>query len=188
MKTLLAVGAALGLALSVAPATAQQAGASSMTTMTATQKTSYDGWPADRRSMYDAWPAAAKTYFWTLNAQQQTGWWVLNDEQRTRIVMMTPEQRTAAWTSISSQMAGQMGTAATAATAGAAGMGASAGMNSTTGTTTTTVMPRTGAGPVGTLRFVSNARVQAVSTTAPAGTLPVCTANQQDDCINRGAR
>lgn len=178
MKTLLAAGAALGLAIAAAPVTAQTANTTAATAsmqMTAAQKAMYDGWPAERRTTYDAWPANAKTYFWTLTDQQKQGWWMLNNEQRVRIVGMTPAQRTQAWTAISAQMAGNAAT--TTPNASAAG---SANMSNTA---------TARAGTMGNMRFVSNARVQQVSTTSPPrGELPICSANQQDDCINRGAR
>ena len=84
---------------------------------------------------------------------------------------MTPAQRTQAWTAISAQMAGNMSNASATGTANMS--------NTATARTAAT----------GNIRFVSNARIQQVSTTSPPrGELPVCTPNQQDDCINRGAR
>ncbi|GMM93027.1 hypothetical protein [Qipengyuania sp. MTN3-11] len=159
MKTLLAASAAVGLAMSAAPAVSQT-GEMGMTTA---QQTMYDGWPADRQTTYDAWPMEAKTYYWTLNANQQRGWWALNDEQRVRIVGMTPEQRAAAWTSIMNQMSGSA--AATAAT------------------TTSTAAPMASAGNI---RFVSNARVQPTpgDQGPPTGEVPICEPNEQDNCIN----
>lgn len=162
MKSLLAAGAALGIALTAAPAMADD----HMYEWTAAQKTMYDGWPEDRRTMYDGWPMEAQEYYWTLNADQQRGWWVLNDEQRVRIVGMTPEQRTAAWTSIMNQMSGST-TAATARTAAS---------------TASTSSPR----------FVSKEVTQTTPanyrSTANASDLPVCSANQQDGCINSYAK
>ena len=96
---------------------------------------------------------------------------MLNNEQRVRIVGMTPAQRTQAWTAIASQMAGNMNNASATG---------SANMSNTASARTATT---------GNIRFVSNARVQQVSNTSPpVSELPVCTPNQQDDCINRGAR
>jgi hypothetical protein len=174
MKTLLAAGAALGLAIAAAPVTAQSTNTTAMasTQMTAAQKAMYDAWPADRRATYDAWPASAKTYYWTLSDQQKQGWWMLNNEQRVRIVEMTPQQRTQAWTAISSQMSGNMANTTTAPASAS-----------------TTATARAGTTGNANIRFVSNPRVQPVSTTSPPrGELPICTPNQQDDCINRGAR
>lgn len=167
MKTLLAAGAAIGLALSAAPApaVAQTTGMQ----MSAQQKTMYDGWPAERKAAYDAWPMEAKTYFWTLNDQQKRGWWVLNDEQRVRIVGMTPQQRTAAWTSIMNQMSGSAPATAAAGTQG--------NMAATTSA-------RTGPAASGNMRFVSNAVVQNVATDQVQGEPPVCERGQTDNCIN----
>ncbi|UVI38644.1 hypothetical protein [Qipengyuania spongiae] len=174
MKTLLAAGAAISLALGTAPAIAQ----SDEMPMTAQQQTMYDAWPADRQSSYDAWPMEAKTYFWTLNDQQKSGWWVLNDEQRMRIIGMTPQQRTAAWTSIMNQMSGTAATATTAAPAGSA--------TATTGARTNQAAAGGMASTSGAMRFVSSERVQPTPDDQgpPSGDVPICTANQQDNCIN----
>lgn len=134
-----------------------------MAEMSAEQRAMYDAWPADRRTMYDAWPNTYRVYYWTLTPDQMEGWWVLNDTQRGQVYAMTPQQRTAAWAQIAAQMAGAPVTA------------------TTTTTTTATAVPAGSAN----IRFVSNATVQPVSDTPATGDdLPICTANQQDNCIN----
>ena len=169
MKILLSAGAALGLALTAAPALADNH--MDGMTMTAAQKTMYDGWTAEQRSTYDAWPMNAKTYYWTLDDMQRDVWWnTLNNEQRVRIVGMTPQQRTAAWTSISNQM-----------NAGSNAMAS----NATTQARTTS--PRMN----GEIQFRRSERVQMMPSgyqQAGAGELPVCTPNQQSGCINSWER
>lgn len=130
--------------------------------LTDAQKVMYDGWPAEQRVLYDAWPMGVQEYYWTLEPMQVEAWWMLDDSQRVRIYEMTPEARASAWTSIAAQM-----NASTPAVSA-----------STTARATTTASPA--------MRFVSNPTVQAISDTpAPAGDdLPVCSANQQDNCIN----
>ena len=142
--------------------------------MSADQSGMYDGWPADRRTTYDGWPGDVQEYYWTLDDSQTEGWWMLNDEQRTRIYGMTPEQRTMAWQQISTQMNAMDNSSNTASTTG---------MTARTTATTTT-----GANNSRQPRFVRSE----VTQTTPAGyqaagtgsDLPVCTANQQDGCIN----
>ena len=87
------------------------------------------------------------------------GWWVLTDEQRVRIYEMTPDARTQAWTQIASQMSSATPTAPT----------------------------RGDASP----RFQSKEMVQATPaeyTAASGDNLPVCSAMQQDGCINSWAK
>ena len=87
------------------------------------------------------------------------GWWVLTDEQRVRIYEMTPDARTQAWTQIASQMRSATPTAPT----------------------------RGDASP----RFQSKEMVQATPaeyTAASGDNLPVCSAMQQDGCINSWAK
>lgn len=182
MKTLLATGAALGLIMAAAPVTAQTAMDDSMATATSTelsttQQTAYDGWPADRQTTYDAWPAEAQSYFWTLNQDQMRGWWALNDEQRVRIVGMAPEQRTAAWTSILSQLTGAAPASATSSASAAAMPGPASAR--------TTTAPRNSAASRN-IEFRSTERVQATPNDQgpPDGEVPVCSANEQDNCIN----
>ena len=168
MKKLLAATAALGLAITAVPATADDHMDGDMMEMTDMQQSMYDGWSAENQATYDAWPMEAQTYFWTLNDSQKNTWWtLLNNEQRVRIVGMTPQQRTAAWNSINAQVNGTA--TAPAATAGATNA-------STTATTR------------GNVQFVSNEMAQATPagyrSTANASDLPVCSANQQDGCIN----
>lgn len=162
---ILAGAAALALAL---PAAAQDMAVTSDGTvyvLTDTQQAQFDTWPPDRRTAYEAWPATYQEYFWTLTPEQQSGWWVLTDDQRARVYAMTPEQRTQAWAAIASQMAGGTPNANASATARTA--------------TTAATMANT-AGP----RFVSNAVVQNISADAPPADPPICTPNQQDNCIN----
>lgn len=180
MKTLLATGAALGLVMAVAPASAQYSSAQSpMATtasdLSASQQTAYDGWPADRRATYDAWPAEAQRYFWTLNPDQMRGWWVLNDQQRVQIVEMVPEQRAAAWTSILNQMTGG---SPMAAPAGSTAMAPPASAPATTARATTSS---------GNIDFRRSERVQAPPSNyqpTAGGEVPVCSRDRQDSCIN----
>ncbi len=161
MKNLILAGAA-ALAFTAAPAIAQDVAVAQDGTvyvLTDVQQLSYDGWPMERQSTYDAWPYTLQEYYWTLEPMQADGWWMLNDTQRVRIYEMTPEQRVATWTTIGQQMSASE-TAVTARTAASAN-----------------------AGP----RFVS----REVTQTTPASykavsgdNVPVCTAKQQDGCIN----
>lgn len=128
--------------------------------LTASQQATYDAWSAENRTTYDAWPMDAQTYYWTLTQAQQKIWWDrLTNEQRVRIVGMTPADRTTAWTSINSQVAAPMQTTTTS-------------------------------GMSGTMRinYNSGGQVQAIDTTPAPADLPICTPEQQDNCINRGAR
>ena len=105
MKKLLAATAAIGLAMTAAPALADHH-MEGETSMSAEQQAMYDGWEVDQQTTFDAWPAAAQTYYWTLDDTQQDIWWnALNNDQRVRIVGMNPQARAAAWTSINAQMA-----------------------------------------------------------------------------------
>ena len=161
MRNIILAGAA-ALALTAAPAIADDHMDADAYMWTDAQEAMYDGWPADRQTAYDAWPANVQEYYWTLTPAQTNGWWVLNDEQRVRIYEMTPEQRSTAWTQIAAQLNGASTSATTA----------------TTASTSASTSPR----------FVSNAVTQSTPagyTQAPSGTdLPVCSANQQDGCIN----
>ncbi len=163
MRNLILAGAA-ALAFAV-PAAAQDVAVDAegnVYVLTDVQTVMYDGWPAERRVMYDAWPMPVQEYYWTLDPMQNEGWWVLDDVQRVRIYEMTPEARVAAWTSIAAQM------------------NASTPM----GSATTTARARSIVS--GSPRFVSTPMVQPISDTpAPTGDdLPICTPNQQDNCIN----
>jgi hypothetical protein len=134
--------------------------------MTDAQESMYTGWPADRRSAYDTWPRTYQEYYWTLTPTQQSGWWVLTDDQRAKVYAMTPQQRAQAWTAIAAQMS-----------AGTPNANASA----TAQTATTAASTASTAGP----RWVSNAVVQTTpAQTAASGELPICSPDQQDDCIN----
>ena len=164
MKSLIYASAA-ALAITAAPAVAQDVLVDSdgdVYVLTADQQVVYDGWPVERRVVYDAWPFGVQEYYWTLEPTQTDGWWVLTDPQRVRIYEMTPEQRSLAWQQISDQMNNASDTGVTARTAAASA---------------STQAPR----------FVRSE----VSQTTPAGykaaageDLPVCTADQQDGCIN----
>lgn len=162
---ILAGAAALALAIPAVASAQDVAVAADGTVyvLTEPQQVMYDAWPPESRVMYDAWPNDVKGYYWTLTPDQQDGWWVLDDEQRMRVYTMTPAQRAAAWTQISAQLNG----AAPSAMA----------------RTTTAAMP---AGTAN-MRFVSNAMVQPISAdqaVVAGGDIPICTANQQDNCIN----
>jgi opacity protein-like surface antigen len=171
-RTLLAAAAAVALAVPAGFATAQDTtvavdAAGNAVVLTTEQQAMYDAWPADRRATYDAWPIEARRYYWTLNPNQTEGWWMLSDEQRVRIVGMTPEQRTAAWASIAAQMNSRASSEA-----------------STTGQ-----MASSGTMTGGAMQFVRREMVQPVADStdtaaAQSGDLPVCTKNQQDNCIN----
>lgn len=171
-STLIATAAALALAMPATVAFAQDEtvvatdASGDVFVMTDTQQMAHDGWPAERQADYDGWPDNYKVYYWTLTPVQQEGWWVLTPDQRGKVLVMTPEQQAAAWTSITAQMNGApppaaSGTAAAATTAAA---------------TASTAAPR----------FVSNEVVQSTpaDTNPPSGDLPVCSKNQQDNCIN----
>lgn len=179
MRTIILSGAA-ALALIAAPAVAQDTmtpPASGTTgdsySMSTDQRTMYYGWPDDRRTTYDAWPRAAQEYYWTLDDTQTQAWWILTDDQRVRIVQMTPEQRAAAWTSIAAQMNGAPAPAATT------------GMQQGTMQQGSTAMAGQSR-DMGQMQFVRGEVVQ----TTPAdqqpasGEMPICTANQQDNCMN----
>ena len=162
MKKLILAGAA-AFALTAAPAISQDNMDGEMYEMSTQQTTMYEGWPAERRTAYDAWPMGVQEYYWTLTPAQTSGWWALNDEQRVRVYEMTPQQRATAWTQISSQLNGATPTPANT-NANASAMA----RNSTN------------------IRFVRNERVQATpgDSGPPTGDLPICTPNQQDNCIN----
>ena len=169
MKTFLAATAAATLALTAAPAMADDHMGDDMVELTTAQQTMYDGWPEDRRMAYDGWPMEAQSYYWTLTPAQTEAWWVLTDEQRVRVVGMNEMQREQAWTSIIAQVNG--------APAPSAATPTSTSPNSTSTTANSMATTR------GNIRFVSNERVQS----APAphqGEYPVCSANQQDNCMN----
>jgi hypothetical protein len=104
-KFFLVSAAALTLAGAPQMVSAQNT-ATAPTTLSATQRSTYQTWPSDQRSTYDRWPADYQSYYWTLDPNQQQGWWRLTDEQRAMVFGMTPEQRTSAWQSIQSQMSG----------------------------------------------------------------------------------
>ncbi len=154
MRNLFLIGAA-ALAFTAAPAVAQNDMAGQSYEWTDTQKSMYDRWPADRRTAYDAWPPEVQEYYWTLQPTQAEGWWMLNDNQRLRIYEMTPQQQATAWTQIATQMNA----------APAASSRSTAGAN---------------------MRFVSNAVVQNTpgDQGPPTGEVPICSANEQDNCIN----
>lgn len=167
MRTIMLAGAA-ALALAVTPAIGQsQTGATHQHgAMTQEQMGTYDSWPPDRRTQYDSWPENYRSYFWTLTPEQQQGWWVLTDDQRTRLFSMNPEQRAQAWNSITAQMSGTP----------------SASASTTAQTATAAARTANTAGP----RWVSNEVVQSTPADSgpPSGDLPICTPNQQDNCIN----
>ena len=161
-KILIAATAACGLAAATVPAVAQME-QGTMVEMTTAQKAMYDGWPAENRATYDAWPTAAKEYYWTLNDNQKNVWWnTLNNEQRVRIVEMAPQQRAAAWQSINSQLSG------------------TATATATTTRTTTAANTR--------INYNGTPTVQNIDTSPAPAELPICSPEQQDNCINRGAR
>ncbi|MBX9897317.1 MAG: hypothetical protein K2Y17_05360 [Qipengyuania sp.] len=192
-RALLAAAASLALAVPAGVAIAQDTAATAAhamaDAMTDTQRTMYEGWPADRRTSYDAWPSTYRTYYWTLTPAQQSGWWALTDEQRARVYAMTPEQRTAAWASITAQMAGAapVGAAPTGTTHGTMHTGAMSHMD-TTSTTAHSDMSGTMA-TSGDMQFVRRELAQPVAAHADAaalqsGDVPVCKKGQQDGCIN----
>lgn len=168
MKSLLAASAAFGLALTGIPAIAQTAMTNDMVEMTTIQQSAYDSWPLERRSAYDAWPTEAQKYFWTLNQEQMRGWWLLTDDQRVQVLGMAPQQRAAAWTAIMNQMTG------------ATTMPTNPGPASAR---TTTALP---AEMAGNIDYRRSERVQATpgDQGPPTGEMPICSANQQDNCIN----
>jgi hypothetical protein len=144
--------------------------------MNPTQQQKFMSWEDEQRMAYEGWPANAQEYYWTLNQDQMRGWWVLNDEQRLRIVAMQPQQRAAAWTSIMNQMSGATPMPATQNAANAAATPASR-MASPSGMANTMS---------GNIQYRSTERVQATpgDQGPPTGEMPVCSANQQDNCIN----
>lgn len=155
MRNLIMAGAA-ALAFTAAPAIADDHMEAEAYMMTDAQEADFMTWSDDKRMTYKAWPIAAQEYYWTLTAEQKNGWWMLTDPQRVRIVEMTPEQRATAWTQISSQMQAR------------------------------TVATTTPASASGEVRFVSNAVVQSTpgDEGAPTGDLPICSPDEQDNCIN----
>lgn len=163
MRNLILAGAA-ALAFTAAPAVAQDVAVDAegnVYVLTDAQQVMYDGWPADRQAAYDAWPNTVQEYYWTLTPVQTDGWWVLNDEQRVRIYEMTPEARAQAWTQVQAQMK----------------------PNATAMAATTASASASTAGP----RFVSREVTQttpAAYKAASGDDLPVCSADQQDGCIN----
>lgn len=163
MKKLILAGAA-ALAFTAVPASAQDVAVDAegnVYVLTEVQQADFDAWPVERRTLYSAWPYGVQEYYWTLTPTQADGWWVLTDPQRVSVFEMTPEQRTIAWTQIAAQMNGS--TTASVAT--------------TSATSASTTGPR----------FVSKAVVQttpAADKAAVGEKLPVCTPNQQDNCIN----
>ena len=164
MRNLILAGAA-ALMFSAAPAMSQDmsqdmdAGAYDMTP---TQQKMFMSWEDEKRIAYTRWPVNVQEYYWTLNEDQMRGWWVLNDEQRMRIIGMAPQQRAAAWTSVMNQMTGATAMPVTAATT------------------------RTATATSGNIDYRRMERVQATPNDQgpPVGELPICTANQQDNCIN----
>lgn len=157
MRNIILAGAA-ALALTAAPAIADDHMEADAYMWTDAQEAMYDGWPADRQTAYDAWPANVQEYYWTLTPAQTNGWWVLNDEQRVRIYEMTPEQRSTAWTQIAAQMNGSSATA-------------------TTSTASSTAVS-------GNMRFVSNAVVQNIAMDQAQGEVPICDNGETDNCMN----
>jgi hypothetical protein len=169
MRNFILAGAA-ALAFTATPAIAQDMSSDmerEAYNMNPSQQQMFMDWEDDRRIAYERWPANIQEYYWTLNDNQTRGWWVLNDEQRMRIVAMQPEQRAAAWTSILNQMTG------------AAAMPATASDRATTA-------PRAAAATAGNIQYRSSERVQATpgDQGPPTGELPICSANEQDNCIN----
>lgn len=165
MKSIIFASAA-ALTFAAAPAIAQDMAVTAdgeAYVLTDAQTTMYEGWPADRRGAYDAWPSDVQEYYWTLEPTQTEAWWVLTDPQRVRMYEMTPEQRTMAWQQINAQMSG-MNNSSTAATARTSAASASS------------MSPR----------FVSSEVVQSTPADAgpPTGDLPICSADEQDNCIN----
>lgn len=163
MNKLILAGAA-ALAMTAMPASAQDVAVDTngnVYVLTDVQQADYDGWPVERQSLYSGWPYGIQEYYWTLTPVEADGWWVLTDPQRVRIYEMTPEQRVVTWKQIAEQMiASATSTAATTAAASAS-----------------TAAPR----------FVSREVSQATPANyvnASGDDLPVCTANQQDGCIN----
>ena len=161
MRNLILAGAA-ALAFTAVPAAADDHMAGESYSWSTEQEASYDQWPADRQAAYDAWPAGVQEYYWTLSPMQTEGWWVLTDEQRVAIYEMEPATRMQAWNQIAAQMNGNPATTSSASSSA-------------------TTSPR----------FVSNAVTQSVPpeyTPADNANLPVCSAMQQDGCINSWAK
>lgn len=161
MRNLILAGAA-ALAFSAAPAMAQDTAQdmeAEAYNMTPAQQQMFMNWEDDKRIAYTRWPIEVQEYYWTLNDNQRRGWWVLNDEQRMRIVGMAPQQRAAAWTSIMNQM---------------------------TGATTMPATTTTSTATSGDIRYRSNAVVQPTpyDEGPPVGDVPICSENEQDNCIN----
>ena len=158
MKTIFAITAAAGLALTSMPAMADSHMDSSDIMLNAQQKSMMASWPADRQQTYMAWPQEAQAYYWTLSAEQKEGWWMLDNPQRVRIVGMNPADRAAVWRNIASQMSTASAPARTMPTA----------MNSTN------------------VRYVSNSMVQDIPPPLN-GEYPPCTNSRMDNCMNPSA-
>lgn len=171
MKSLM-IASAAALAFATVPAAAGAQMQNNMSQpnapMTAEQQRMYDALEADERMVYDRLPREQQQYYMTLNPQQQEAWFLLNDDQRMRLYSMEPTQRTAAWTSIMQQV-----NAASAGTPGMMQQNTSAMNNSMTS---------------GNIRFVSSTVAQPIvgdqAAYAPSGEVPVCGANQYDNCMN----
>ncbi len=169
MRNFILAGAA-ALAFSAAPAMSQDmaqnmdAGAYNMTPA---QQQMYMNWEDEQRIAYTRWPVNVQEYYWTLNEEQTSGWWLLTDEQRVQIVGMAPQQRAAAWTAVMNQLTGATTTPATASAR-------------------TTTAPRAATATGGNIQYRSIERVQATpgDQGPPTGELPICSANEQDNCIN----
>lgn len=180
-------------------------GTQPMTPMTADQQRMVDALPADRRESFNGMTAEMQGYYFTLNAQQQDAWWLLSNDQRMQVYGLQPAQRDAAWTSILQQVnAARMGGQTTDSMLTMAGTGNTASgsamtsgsmaepMADSTMTADTmagdsmaaTTMNSSAGMTSGNIRFVSSAQVQAVPTDQATGEVPICGANQFDNCIN----
>ena len=171
MRTFILAGAA-ALAFAIPGAAIAQNVAMDATgnvyVLTDSQQSMYDGWPAEQQGMYDGWPYNLQEYYWSLTPIQQTGWWRLNNDQRMSVYQMTPDQRIAAWNQIAAQMNGQSTSNMAATTAKTSGMSNSS------------MSPR----------FVSKPVVQSIPAAdmvTPSANPPICTKDQQNNCINAWA-
>lgn len=140
-------------------------------TLTADQQARYDRFDANQRANYDRMTGEMQSYYWTLDDTQRDAWWLLTEEQRTQLYRLPAQQRTAAWTSLRQQMStmNAPGSASSTMTSGATRSG-----NAAMGSGTMS----------GNIRFVSTPVVQNIPMDQATGEVPVCGANQFDNCIN----
>ena len=184
MRNLFLAGAA-ALAMTVAPAAAQEADAPAgsvnsvndkqsfnMNTdqqavydaMPLEQRGEFDRWDPDRQVMYFGWNDALRDYYWSLDADQRNAWWYLDDEQRISLFQLQDEkQRDLAWNSILTQVAR-----------------VEQGRTPQAATTSTRAAPTN-------VSYASEPVVQSTPRATQPSEYPVCNSDADDSCINKWA-